>query len=209
MNPAFTPAALISRRPSTDIEDARRHRRVEMSLLGRFMRANKQEYPCRLSDISVGGAAILSPISPPLGERIVAYFDHIGGIEGHVVRGFDGGFAMELIATEHKREKLAAQMTWLINRDEMGGVVEERRHARATVANKAATLKLDEGVSVHVTVLDVSMSGASIATEARPAVGTQVHLGKMRARVVRHHLEGIGVEFIDIQQPEAVRRYFG
>ena len=33
-----------------------------------------------------------------MGERIVAYFDHIGGIEGHVVRLFDGGFAIELQA---------------------------------------------------------------------------------------------------------------
>ena len=210
MNPAaFQTIVPTNRRPQHLEEDARRHRRIQISLLGRFMRENKQEYPCRLSDVSVGGAAIMAPVSPPVGERIVAYFDHIGGIEGHVVRGFDGGFAMELVATEHKREKLAAQLTWLINRDELGSGAEERRHNRASVANKAATLKLDEGVTIHVNVLDISMSGASIATEARPAIGAEVILGKMRGRVVRHHADGIGVEFLDIQQPEAVRKYFG
>ena len=31
----------------------------------------------------------------------------------------------------------------------------------------------------------------------------------LRARVVRHHPEGFGVQFIDIQNPAALRRYFG
>jgi hypothetical protein len=33
-------------------------------------------------------------------------------------------------------------------------------------------------------------------------------LGKLRARVARHHESGIGVQFIDIQNPAALRRYF-
>ena len=40
--------------------DRRRHRRVDLTLLGRFMRANKEEYPCKLRDISVGGAALIA-----------------------------------------------------------------------------------------------------------------------------------------------------
>ena len=52
------------------------------------------------------------------------------------------------------------------------------------------------------------MSGASVATDARP-IGPEVQIGKLQARVVRHHADGIGVEFLDIQKPEAVRRYFG
>src|SRR5262249_39572176 len=69
--------------------DRRRHKRLAATLLGRFMRANKQEYPCRLMDASAGGAAILAPVGVDVGERVVAYFDHLGGIEGPVVRGFE------------------------------------------------------------------------------------------------------------------------
>ena len=58
-------------------------------------------------------------------------------------------------------------------------------------------------------MLDVSISGASIATPARPEIGTEVILGKLRARVVRHHADGFGVRFLDIQNPTALRRYFG
>ncbi len=42
--------------------DRRRHKRVSLTLLGRFMRANKQEFPCKLVDISVGGDALRTPV---------------------------------------------------------------------------------------------------------------------------------------------------
>jgi hypothetical protein len=184
-----------------------RYKRFELALLGRFMRANKQEYPCKLNDISVGGASVKAPVQVDLGERIIAYFDEIGGIEGTVVRVFEGGFAMGLKATQHKRDKLAAQITWLINKEAMGDT-EARRHERVGVPNKSSTLKFPGGISVECKVLDVSLSGASIGTEARPAIGSEVMLGKLRCRVMRYHEKGIGVQFLDIPDPEALRRYF-
>ena len=51
--------------------DRRRHKRVAVTLLGRFMRENRQEYPCKLVDISVGGAAMMSPVEVAIEERIV------------------------------------------------------------------------------------------------------------------------------------------
>jgi hypothetical protein len=106
--------------------DRRRHVRFEVNLLGRFMRADKNEYPCRAISISVGDAAFMSPVTVTTGERVVAYLDSIGGIEGVVTRVIDGGFAVKISATQHKREKLAAQITWLINRAELDGM-EARR----------------------------------------------------------------------------------
>jgi hypothetical protein len=188
--------------------DRRRHKRIAVTLLGRFMRQNRQEYPCKLIDISVGGAAIVSPVAVPVGERIVAYFDHVGGLEGTVVREFDNGFALQFAATRHKREKLAARLTWLANRSELGPA-EERRHERITPKNAVSMLQLAEGIVLTCQVLDVSISGASVATPARPAIGTEVMLGKLRARVVRHHAQGLGLQFLDIQNPAALRRYFG
>jgi PilZ domain len=188
--------------------DRRRHKRLAVTLLGRFMRANKQEYPCRLVDASAGKAAILSPVAVGLGERLVAYFDHLGGIEGPVTRGFDGGFAFKIEASHHKREKIAAQLTWLANRAEMADAA-ERRHERVAPSNSLSQLSLAEGVVLACKVLDVSFSGASIETPARPEIGIEVMLGKLRARVMRHHTQGFGVQFIDIQNPAALRRYFG
>lgn len=209
-----TPAAAFGRKAkslaSRLVPDRRRHKRVAVTLLGRFMRENRQEYPCKLHDISVGGAAIKSPVELALGERIVAYFDHIGGIEGEVVRIMEDGtgFGLKLIATQHKREKLAAQLTFLLNRHELSDVG-ERRHERLSPKNSSQSLTLDEGITIACSVIDFSLSGASISTPARPTLGTEVKLGNLRARVVRHHPEGIAVQFIDVQNPNALRRYFG
>ena len=142
------------------------------------------------------------------GTRITeqfATFDHIGCIEGHVVRSFLGGFAIELQATQYKRDKLAGQIAWLMNRHELGENADARRHERIAIANsKQATLKLDEGVSIPVDIIDFSMSGASIATTARPPIGQHVQIGKLKGRVVRHHDEGFGVEFVSVQPQETV-----
>jgi hypothetical protein len=189
------------------VPDRRRHKRLCVTLLGRFMRESKEEHPCKLIDISAGGAAVVSPVLVPVSERVVAYFDHIGGIEGMVVRVFDGGFAIKINATRHKREKLAAQLTWLANRSEL--IADGRRHDRVTPKNGDSPLQLAEGIALSCRVLDISISGASIATPARPEIGTEVVLGKLRARVVRYHAQGFGVQFLDIQNPTALRRHFG
>ncbi len=187
--------------------DRRKHKRFPCVQLGRFMRASKHEYPCKMTDISVGGAALMSPVIPDIGERIVAYFDALGGLEGTVARIFDGGFAISFVMSQHKREKLAAQITWLINRQDLGGP-EERRHERIALNDSKSSLKLSNDIVVPCTVIDVSLSGASVGTTARPDIGTEVQVGKMRGRVVRHHDQGIGVEFLDLQDSEALRRHF-
>ena len=194
------------------VADRRRHRRIAVELLGRFMRENKQEHPCKLIDISAGGVAIkpIAPVALDIGERIVAFFDHVGGIQGTVARTFDSGFACKLVATQHKREKLAATLTWLANRSELDGA-DERRHERVAPTKRRQQLQLAEGITIECQVLDISISGASIGTPARPEIGTEVVLGdqKLRARVMRHHAQGFGVQFIDSQNQTALRRHFG
>jgi hypothetical protein len=188
--------------------DRRRHRRVALTLLGRFMRSTKQEYPCKLIDISVGGAALMSPVPVEDGETIVVYLDQLGGVEGVVIRQFPVGFALKFAATQHRREKLAAQITWLLNRHELDPT-EARRHERVVPRNSASGLTFPDGTTQTCDVIDVSISGASIASDLRPDIGTEVWLGKLRCRVVRWHEQGFAVMFMDIQQPTALRRYFG
>jgi hypothetical protein len=208
-----TPSTFARRDPQMParlVADRRRFRRVHVDLLGRFMRADKQEFSCRMYDISIGGCALLtqSPVPVEPGEKVIAYFDQLGRLEGPVARIFDGGFAMTLQASIHKREKLCATLTWLVNKSDLPGI-DERRHDRGSPTNDTADLKLDEGIVVPCKILDVSISGASVATDARPVPGQVVMLGKLRARVVRHHESGLALEFLDVQNPAALRRYFG
>ena len=204
--------AVLTRSPENAstrvIPDRRRYKRVHLNLLGRFMRQDEREYPCKLCDISVGGASIYSPIEVVLGERIIAYIDQLGRIEGNITRVFEDGFAMDIKSTQHRREKMVAQLTWLVNRRDLK-IADERRHERLTPKNDVGQLKLADGIVVQCKMLDVSLSGASIETTARPPIGHEVTLGKMKARVMRHHATGIGLEFTDIQNPSALRKYFG
>ncbi len=74
--------------------DRRQFQRVNIPLLGHFMRQNKQEYSCQIINVSAGGIAILAPISGEMGERIVIYLDTLGRIEGEIVRINPDGFAL-------------------------------------------------------------------------------------------------------------------
>jgi hypothetical protein len=48
------------------------------------------------------------PVGGAAGERVIAYVDHLGRLEGKIARLFQNGFAMTISATARKRDKLAA-----------------------------------------------------------------------------------------------------
>jgi hypothetical protein len=206
-----TPDAVVATDIVSAENDARIYRRFGLPLNGRFMRAGKDEYACQIVDLSVGGASLkvlgdtATPISP--GETVIAYIDRVGGLEGPVVRVEPNGFSFRFTATQHKREKLAAQITWLLNEEELVGAA-GRRHQRIAVRDRSATLALVGGIFLSCLILDVSVSGASIACEARPDIGTEVYLGRLRAWVVRHHLEGLGLQFAEILEPDDLQVHF-
>lgn len=158
------------------------------------MLPTREEFPCQTRDMSPGDVAIVTPVLAKLGERVVCYFDHIGRIEGRVTRTFVDGFALRFDATSRKREKLAAQLTWLANRDVLN-LPEDRRHERVEVGGRMTQITLPDGRRSECRVIDISMSGAAIVLDARPPLGSPVTLGRMRARVIRHFDEGIAIEF--------------
>ena len=53
-------------------------------------------------------------------------------------------------------------------------------------------------------LIDISNSGATIATSERPAVGSPVVIGRVPSRVVRHIEEGFTVEFTRLQHPDTL-----
>jgi hypothetical protein len=184
--------------------DKRRFQRVRVNVLGRFMLPNRTEYPCQVADMSPGGAALMTPVQGRLGERVVAYIDHIGRIEGEITRLFDGGFAMTVIATARKREKLATQLTWLANRYVLN-LPEDRRHERIVPKQPFSNVVLPDGREVRVKIIDVSLSGAALALEKPPPVGASITVGRMRARIVRHIDDGVAVEFAMPQSEDLIQ----
>ena len=186
-------------------EERRRHQRVKVNLLGRYMLADRREFPCQVLNMSPGGMALIAPVAGKPGERVIAYVDHLGRLEGTIARTIDNGFAMTISATARKRDKLAAQLTWLANRNILN-LPEDRRHGRFTPRRALARLILPDGRNVGCRIIDLSQSGAAIAIapDLRPAVGTMITLGKTQGRVVRHIEDGFAIEFTRLQHPDFV-----
>jgi hypothetical protein len=184
-------------------EERRRFQRVRVNLLGRYMLADRREFPCQVTDMSPGGMALIAPVTGQVGERVIAYVDHIGRLEGKIARQFQNGFAMTVAATTRKRDKLAAQLTWLANRHILN-LPEDRRHGRFTPRNPSARLVLPNGVNVACRIIDLSESGAAIGTDQRPDIGALVAIGQATGRVVRHLEDGFAVEFTRLQHPDFV-----
>ena len=152
-------------------------------------------------NVSPGGMALIAPVCGQPGERDIAYVDHLGRLEGHIARIFQIGFAMTISATARKRDKLAAQLTWLANRHILG-LPEDRRHGRIVPRNPISRLIMPNGVNLTCRIIDVSQSGAGIATDQRPPIGSLVTLGKVQGRVVRHLEDGFAIEFTRLQHPD-------
>src|SRR5689334_1088532 len=197
--------ALAERIPSVRAlsDERRRFQRVRVNLLGRYMLADRREFPCQVVNMSPGGMALIAPVAGNVGDRVIAYVDHLGRLEGKIARHLQNGFAMTISATPRKRDKLAAQLTWLANRSILN-LPEDRRHGRFVPKVAQACLIMPNGLNVGVRIIDLSLSGAGIATPNRPEVGSLVTLGRIPGRVVRHLEEGFAMEFTRLQHPDSI-----
>ena len=148
-------------------EERRRHQRVRVNLLGRYMLADRREFPCQVVNMSPGGMALIAPVAGNVGDRVIAYVDHLGRLEGQIARPFQNGFAMTISATPRKRDMLAAQLTWLANRSILN-LPEDRRHGRFVPKIAGARLIMPNGTNIGVRIIDISLSGAGIGTAGTP-----------------------------------------
>ena len=198
-------SAAINTAPSR--AEKRSFQRVRVKVYGRYMLEDRSEYPCQVIDISPGDVALRTDHPGQLGEKVIAYLDHIGRIEGVVTRRIDMGFAMTILASDRKRDKLAAQLTWLANKHELD-LPEDRRHERVLPRNPITVLQLDDGRQYQCRIIDLSLSGAAVEIDVKPALGLAVTLGSMRGRVVRHFDDGIAIEFAALQREETLADHF-
>ncbi len=180
--------------------DRRRFQRVEVNLVGRYMLPDRREFPCQVREMSPGGAALIAPQSAEIGSRVIAYLDHVGRIEGRITRQLDTGFAMTVDAGARKRDKLAAQLTWLANRDQLG-LPEDRRHERLIPEQRSSEIMLANGNVYPCDIIDMSLSGAALSCMLRPEIGAVVYLGQEVGKVVRHFDGGFAIEFSNAQSP--------
>lgn len=184
--------------------DRRRFRRVPVNLPGKlFVPATAQEYGCTVVDLSPGGASITSDADLAADTPVVLYANTFGRFEGAIVRVEGGNYGLRFHSTALKRERTAEQLTLYMNRSLLSDA-DLRRDDRTPTRGLTRFVRHD-GQVVHCEVLDLSMSGISLKTDVKPAIGEFILIGQLAGRVARHHEQGIGVEFVGTSNASAER----
>lgn len=178
--------------PAGSPDERRRHKRVDLALKARVLKQNGEEEPCLVVNISAGGVLLKAVNPPQAGEKVVVYIDEIGRHEGYVIRSAKHHFAVDYRNRPKKAKRAADTLTYALNNKHM----RLDRRANPRIKTDAPTvLTLENGDLIACEILDVSLTGASIAIDPKPALGSAVTVGRMAAKVVRVHEKGVGVVF--------------
>lgn len=175
--------------------------RVPISIPGRYMLEDRSEHRCLVTAMSPGDVVLSAGRPGNPGEQVIAYLEFIGRVEGVVLSLLPEGFVMTVSASERKRDKLTAQLTWLANRHELD-LPDGRRHERFSPVRSEATLVTRDGGRYSCHIIDISVSGAALRCDVMLDIGTEVSVASIPGRVTRHLPEGIAVQF-DTLQDEA------
>jgi hypothetical protein len=176
-------------------KDQRGSERVQLRLAGKlFVPAEEITLDCTIINLSVGGAGIYCSEPPPLDCFVVLYIDSFGRFEGVTTRYVVGELGLKFVCKEAKRQRLEQDLAAYVA-EGMTGVTRLRRHRRTEAPIQIDHFTMGDGYETACKLMDISLQGALLKTKARPAIGEIIQLGQTRAWVVRHHDEGIGVQF--------------
>jgi hypothetical protein len=195
-----------NRAPATRLFDVQETNGVSVNISGRLMLPSHDEFDCIAKEMTSVTATFACAGHTRKNDRIIAYLQHLGRIEGQVISSGQGEFIINIIATERKREKLAAQLAWIEKRNELG-LPEDRRHDRLAPRKTKAEITLVDGSLLPCRIIDLSLSGAAVEIETRPPLGAIVRMGNMKGRIVRHFMEGVAIEFDSVQSRAALDQF--
>jgi len=192
--------------------DRRKEIRVIVRVPGRFSLASKRDangdrrqFACRAVNISSTHMALATPISAPIGERVIAYFMEFGKIHGSIIRMLHGGFVIRIAASNEEQSRLLRKLIWLDQKKNYD-VPDMRAHKRIVPQNPLSTITFPDGSIMGCFVIDVSASGAAVSADIVPETGTVVTVGNVAGTVVRHFTEGFAVQFKQLQNPSVIEQ---
>ncbi len=174
--------------------ELRRSERMALSLAGKMIvPAEETTIDCRVVDLSDGGAGVECAQMPPLQAFTLLYVEGFGRFEAVAARIEGRVLGLRFVLNDRKRKALVGKLARFV---ETGAAdpTALRRHRRVP-APSLTHFTYRDGERVPCEVADISLSGASLKTHARPLIGEAIQLGRMPARVVRYTERGIAVAF--------------
>jgi len=177
------------------IHDNRKYERIKLFLPGQlFNPLNEQSVECKVLNLSAGGAAVQCDAKFPAGVTLVLYIENFGRFEGKTIVHASGQLALEFAIGEGKRSRLK-EMIISFAAEGVAGVTQARKHTRMPALISGSITRAN-GEHISCDVLDISLDGVSLRTSIRPKVGEIINLGRTRGRVIRHHKDGIAVQYV-------------
>ncbi len=178
------------------VKERRASRRTTTSVKGKlFFPQQNYEEECTVCDLSADGARLKASCSVPLGTLVVLYVDGLGRFEGAVIQRDRRNVGLQFRQSEMKRQKVATKVAEFV-----AGTVTAptalRVAPRMPASGGAHQFTLSSGLTEPCEFIDIAISGASIKTTLRPAVGETIVFDSTPAVVVRHLPTGIAVAFL-------------
>lgn len=170
--------------------DQRRYRRISLDLPVRIVVNSIDEYQGRLVNISPGNLAVRVAGKVNVGDAAVVYISGLDVLEGRVARGLPDGFAMSFLLSKKRRQALTEQLMLRANPGLALTLADKRQAPRHSGSDQRMVCRLTDGGSLFVKVVEWSVNGVSVDSPRKPAVGSSIHIGRMRATVLRHTPRG-------------------
>jgi hypothetical protein len=207
-----TPKRLPPDRLAFDHTERRAEVRIDIGIAGKFCLANKRDadgnrrkFACRTINISQSAIVLAAPVAGAIGERVIAYFEEFGELNGAIIRVLDGGFAMKIVANQKDRAKFWDRLLWLKESKNLK-LSDRRKHKRIIPQQPRSTLVLADGRILECFVIDMSASGAAVSADAVPSIGTPLAIEKVVGKVIRHFEDGFAVRFNEIQDLDRLEK---
>ena len=178
------------------VAEQRAFRRYKLALPGNlFLPAEDASFDCQIMNLSLGGAGIQCSEPPPLQSFVVLYIDGFGRFEAITTRYIDGELGLRFVCSETKRQRLLNDILNLVS-DGTKASTRTRQHARNATVKQVHFIR-SNGDQIRCEAIDLSRQGISLRTDIRPPIGEMTRLGRIMGRVVRHHDDGIAIQFLE------------
>jgi hypothetical protein len=97
--------------------DRREDVRIIVSITGRFSLANRRDrlgerrvFACRAVNVSPRAIALASAASGNLGDRVIAHIEHLGKLDGLIIRVLERGFIMSITSTAEDPDEVQKKL---------------------------------------------------------------------------------------------------
>ncbi len=181
----------------------RSHPRVPLVLASRISVSGAIPIDCSVIDLSLSGAGIHYYADAPASDLIArieiegfGVFDGITVREGGELRG------LRFLRGEAERQNLLGKLTKFIESGLDEGSDDTISYPSTLVFRRT------NGGEERCEIACITLQGVVLVTAQRPAVGELVRLGRLYGRVLRHLVEGIGVEFVSFTNPADAPKQF-